>query len=316
MDANTQTIYEELKEVARSRQTLFYEDLSKLIDLPPRSRKFYEILDSINLNEYQEGRPLLSALAVRRGFRIPGAGFFIQAKKLGRYGAPARRSPRWRTSRGSTGPRWGGGGLIASPPTLTIVSLDGGVQSSVMALMAPLAVILSTIRVTTRREAMTLLEEALDRPFPQLHLLSEGGFASFLRERGLDVGTTGIRSFVEAGLIEKLGDQSATFHPLHIWPIFNLLRDLDTRLDIAIGHYGLKPDGLKHFIDINWPRRADRLVNFPKSQQLVVFNGRILPILLWIESYFLPVVRGPRAGMVTLRWYPKTRQLAKRESSS
>ena len=58
MDANTQTIYEELKEVARSRQTLFYEDLSKLIDLPPRSRKLYEILDSINLNEYQEGRPL------------------------------------------------------------------------------------------------------------------------------------------------------------------------------------------------------------------------------------------------------------------
>ena len=86
MDANTQTIYEELKEVARSRQTLFYEDLSKLIDLPPRSRKLYEILDSINLNEYQEGRPLLSALAVRRGFRIPGAGFFIQAKKLGKYG--------------------------------------------------------------------------------------------------------------------------------------------------------------------------------------------------------------------------------------
>ena len=31
-------------------------------------------------------QPHLSALAVRRGFRIPGAGFFIQAKKLGRYG--------------------------------------------------------------------------------------------------------------------------------------------------------------------------------------------------------------------------------------
>ena len=28
----------------------------------------------------------MSALAVPRGFRIPGAGFFIQAKKLGRYG--------------------------------------------------------------------------------------------------------------------------------------------------------------------------------------------------------------------------------------
>ena len=85
MDADTQTIYEELKKVARARQTRFYEDLAELIDLLPRSRRLYQILDSINLHEHREGRPLLSALVVRRGLRIPGAGFFVQAKKLGRY---------------------------------------------------------------------------------------------------------------------------------------------------------------------------------------------------------------------------------------
>ena len=85
MDADTQTIYEELKEVARARQTCFYGDLSELIGLSPRSSRLYRILDSINLHEHREERSLLSALAVRRGFRIPGDGFFVQAKELGRY---------------------------------------------------------------------------------------------------------------------------------------------------------------------------------------------------------------------------------------
>ena len=85
MDADTQTIYEELKRVARSGQTRFYGDLSELIDLPPRSRRLYQILDSINLHEHREDRHLLSALVVRRGFGIPGSRFFVQAKRLGRY---------------------------------------------------------------------------------------------------------------------------------------------------------------------------------------------------------------------------------------
>ncbi len=85
MDADTQTIYEELKEVARAGRTCFYEDLSEAIDLPPRSRRLYQILDSINIHEHGDGRPLLSALVVRRGFGIPGSGFFVQATNLGRY---------------------------------------------------------------------------------------------------------------------------------------------------------------------------------------------------------------------------------------
>ena len=148
---------------------------------------------------------------------------------------------------------------------------------------------------------MTLVEEALTyRPFPQIHLLSEHGFASFLRERGLDVGTRGISSSVEAGLIEELGDHSAKSHPFQIWPIFDLLRSFESRLDIGISRHGLNPEGLKQFIDKNWRHRAEHLVNFPKSAKLEEFNCRILPLLFWLESYFLPVVHSPRAGTITL----------------
>lgn len=85
MDAKTQTIYEELLEVARNRRTRIYGDLSELIDLHPRSSKFHRILDSINEHEHQNKRPLLSALAVARGYRFPGSGFFDSARRLGRY---------------------------------------------------------------------------------------------------------------------------------------------------------------------------------------------------------------------------------------
>lgn len=148
---------------------------------------------------------------------------------------------------------------------------------------------------------MTLLDEALtDRPFPQLRLLSEHEFASFLQSRGIDVGIRGVRSLVESGLIESLGDEPARFHAFQIWPICSLFRLLDFNLDAGISHHGLNPEGLKHFIDINWRPMSENLPTFPKSDELVVFNRQILPLLLWIESYFLPAARGSRADLVTL----------------
>lgn len=148
---------------------------------------------------------------------------------------------------------------------------------------------------------MNLLEEAItNRPFHQLHLLPESQFASFLSKRGLDVGFRGIRSFVDLGIIEELGDQMTGFHPFQLWPISNILGTLETKLDTGIRWHGLEPKGLKRFIDINWCRHADHLGDLQKSNELILFNRRILPLLLWIESYFLPVVRGSRKGLVTL----------------
>ncbi|MDE2990592.1 MAG: hypothetical protein OXU21_05940 [Chloroflexota bacterium] len=140
---------------------------------------------------------------------------------------------------------------------------------------------------------MTLLEDALvARPFPQLSLLSEQRFASFLRDRGLNVGIGGISSFVESGLIEKLGDEPKSFHPFQVWPISELFKPLDTNLDVGISRYGLDPEGLKRFIDLNWSRHAEHLDSFPQSNACLEFNGQIFPLLLWLESYFIPSVRG------------------------
>jgi len=140
---------------------------------------------------------------------------------------------------------------------------------------------------------MTLLKDALAaRPFPQLRLLSEREFASFLRDRGLDVGIGGVTAFVESGLVEKLRDETEAFHPFQIWPISELFRSLEFKLDAGISHYGLEPEGLKRFIDLNWHRRAEHLVSFPQSSACLEFNRHIFPLLLWLESYFLPSVRG------------------------
>ena len=85
MDANTRTIYERLKELARVRQTGFYEDIAEIIGLGARSPEFFQILNTINAHEHQEGRPLLSALVVAKGYGVPGPGFFSNARELGRY---------------------------------------------------------------------------------------------------------------------------------------------------------------------------------------------------------------------------------------
>ena len=153
---------------------------------------------------------------------------------------------------------------------------------------------------------MDLIKSAITgRRFPQLSFMSEQGFASFLRDRGFDIGVTGVRSFVESGLIEKLDGESGDFHPFQIWPINKLFLGTETQLDVGIrvtstSFTGIDPVRLKKFIDQNWSWRAERLTNFPKSDACLQFNQQIFPLLLWLESYFLPVIRGGRPGVVSL----------------
>ena len=71
-------------------------------------------------------------------------------------------------------------------------------------------------------------------------------------------------------------------------------------LDSGVSYWGLDTAGLKKCIDLNWPRRAKFLVDFPKSDACLEFNSKILPLLLWLESHFLPIIRGPRPGVITL----------------
>ena len=89
MDADTKTIYEEIKEVAKNGGTVHYSEIAPLIGLDLNSRKdlnrLIDILDGINRSEHNEERPLLTAVVVNKNTKIPGDGFFNLAKKLGLY---------------------------------------------------------------------------------------------------------------------------------------------------------------------------------------------------------------------------------------
>ena len=146
---------------------------------------------------------------------------------------------------------------------------------------------------------MNLIEKATaERPFPQLRFMSETWFDSFLRDRGLQLGVTGIRSLVDAGVLQRLNTQSGDFHHFQIWPISSLLKALELRLDVGLANHGFDPAGFKQFIDLNWSHRAEVLVQFPNDILWTEFNQRLFPLLLWLESDFLPIVRGPRPGIV------------------
>ena len=153
---------------------------------------------------------------------------------------------------------------------------------------------------------MNLVKDAVTkRPFAQLPFMSESTFASFLRDRGLNVWPRGIPSFVDSHLIDRLAAPSGDFHPFQIWPISQVFRELELQIDAGISHWGLDPVGLKDYIDRNWPSRAKVLTKFPKSKDCLEFNSQVLPLLLWLEPHFVPVIHGSRPRLLRLMNTPR-----------
>ena len=90
MDADTKTIYERIKEVAKDRDRGYvnYGEIAPLVGLdmeqPEDRRRIGAILDRINRVEHCAGRPLLSAVVILKDENMPGKGFFDLAKELRR----------------------------------------------------------------------------------------------------------------------------------------------------------------------------------------------------------------------------------------
>lgn len=83
-----QGIYNRLLQVARTgRDVIYYSDIAPLAGLdmasPPDRDEISRLLDEISNHEHTLGRPLLSALVIRRDTNIPGDGFFALATQLG-----------------------------------------------------------------------------------------------------------------------------------------------------------------------------------------------------------------------------------------
>ena len=90
MDADTKTIYEEIKAIAKDRDRGYvnYGEIAPLVGLdmeqPEDRRRIGAILDRINRVEHRAGRRLLSAVVTLKDANIPGTGFFNLAKELRR----------------------------------------------------------------------------------------------------------------------------------------------------------------------------------------------------------------------------------------
>ena len=88
MDADTKTIYEEIKEVAKDGGYVNYGDIAPLVgldmEMPGDRLRIGAILDRINRVEHRAGRPLLSAVVILKEENKPGKGFFDLAKEIRR----------------------------------------------------------------------------------------------------------------------------------------------------------------------------------------------------------------------------------------
>ena len=85
----SENIYAELLRVARSGGVTHYSSLAPLVgvsigDAAGRLR-VAELLKEISTAEHAAGRPLLSAVVVMKGKKLPGAGFFGLAQRVGLY---------------------------------------------------------------------------------------------------------------------------------------------------------------------------------------------------------------------------------------
>jgi hypothetical protein len=83
-------VYDRLKEAARKKELVTYKELAAVAGLDwskdyGRCRQLFPVLKDICTAEVKEGRPMLGAVAVRQDTKMPGAGFFASARKLGRY---------------------------------------------------------------------------------------------------------------------------------------------------------------------------------------------------------------------------------------
>ena len=80
MDAQTRTLREKLIEVAKRKRTILYSEVAPVVKLQAHDFTLFRILDDINRHEHEAGRPLLTAVVVRKEDGMPGGGFFKVAR--------------------------------------------------------------------------------------------------------------------------------------------------------------------------------------------------------------------------------------------
>lgn len=104
-------VYNELIIAARYRGTVTYQELAQLMELPlsgsHMGHEVGQILGEISEDEQQQGRPMLSAVAVGVSGE-PGEGFYAFARDLGKLQAatPTEKRQFWEAERAAVYETW------------------------------------------------------------------------------------------------------------------------------------------------------------------------------------------------------------------
>lgn len=94
-------VYCKLLNAARKKESVAYEEIAKIMGLEAHAgmaQKIGQLLGEINAEEHNNGRPMLSAVAVKPETRMPGEGFFQFAKELRKFDGETDEDKRefWR----------------------------------------------------------------------------------------------------------------------------------------------------------------------------------------------------------------------------
>jgi hypothetical protein len=94
-------VYCRLLNAARKKEGVSYEEIGQIMGLEPQvgmAREIGRLLGEINEDEHNNGRPMLSAVAVEPTTRMPGEGFFQFAKQLNKFDGETDEDKRefWR----------------------------------------------------------------------------------------------------------------------------------------------------------------------------------------------------------------------------
>ena len=126
-------------------------------------------------------------------------------------------------------------------------------------------------------------------------------FDRFLRTRGIKIGSRGIRQAISLDVIRSLDPNAPIFHPFQIWPIAQFLRPPSVDFTLRVDSQPVV-DSPTSSLNMTRPSNWLSAFTFQNSRdRCVEFHGRILPLLLSLEPYFLPIVRGPRPGFIRLQ---------------
>ena len=94
-------VYCKLLNAARKKESVPYEEIGQIMGLEAQvgmAKEIGRLLGEINEDEHNNGRPMLSAVAVELTTRMPGEGFFQFAKELSKFDGETDEDKRefWR----------------------------------------------------------------------------------------------------------------------------------------------------------------------------------------------------------------------------